>query len=134
MPFATTIENSILDHYTGKASWTAPTATYVGLSSTTPTKAGTNITEPTAGAYVRIEVTAAQWASAAAGATANNTDKAYTTATADWLTGQPLTHFVFYTADTGGTFLGFATVTTSRSVLNGDTPKILSGELDLVFS
>lgn len=134
MPFATTIENSILDHFTAKASWTQPAAVWVGLSSTTPTKAGTNVTEPSGGSYARIQVTTAQFNAAANGAVENNVEKAFAQATADWLSGANLTHLVLYTASTAGTFLGFAALTTPKSVLNGDTPKILSGELDIAFS
>jgi len=134
MPFATSIENSILDHFTGKASWTAPAAVYVGFSSTQPTKSGTNVTEPSTGAYVREQVTSAQWTSAASGATETNADKTFTTATADWLAGADLGYIVFYTASTAGTFLGYATADTARNVLNGETAKILAGELDLAFA
>jgi len=68
MPFSTTIDNKILDHLTGKATWTAPVAFYVGLSSTTPTKAGANVTEPSTGAYARVQITAAQFDAAASSA------------------------------------------------------------------
>lgn len=134
MPFATTIENSILDHFTGKQNWTAPAAIYVGFSSQTPDKGGGNVSEPTGGAYARVQFTAANFITAAGGATYNNTDKTWTAATADWLIGANLTHAVFYTASTAGTFLGFSALTTPRSVLNTETAKILVGELDLLFS
>jgi hypothetical protein len=134
MPFSNAVENDILDHWTGKATWTAPTAVYVGLSSTTPTKTGTNVTEPSGGAYARIQVTSAQFDSAASGATQTNTDKSFAAATADWVSGSNLTYMVFYDAVTSGNFIGFAQLGTARPVLNGDTATINSGELDLAFS
>ena len=134
MPFSTTIDNSILDHFTKKASWTQPTDVYVGFSSTTPTKTGTNVTEPSAGAYARLQVTTAQWTAAASSAVETNADKTWTQATADWVSGADLTHMVLYDAVTAGNFLGFVDTTTDKPVLDNDTAKILSGELDLALT
>ena len=123
MPFSEAIDCLILDHFTGKATWTAPAAIYMGLSSTTPTKTGTNVTEPTAGNYARVLITAAQFSSAATSATAINAEKAVAAASADWVSGADLTHIVFYTAITSGTFLGFRALADPKPVMNGDTAK-----------
>jgi hypothetical protein len=125
------VDNSILDHFTGKSTWTAPAAIYVGLSSTTPTKTGTNVTEPSGGAYARVQITNTQFTSAATSATENNVDKSFPTATADWVSAANLTHLVIYTASTAGTFLAFKALTVAKPVLNGDTAKILNGDLDI---
>lgn len=131
MPFSTTIDCAILDHFTGKSSWTAPTAIYIGVSSTTPTKAGGNVTEPSGGAYARIQITAAQFTSAASSACENNADKNFAAASADWLSAADLTHLVFYSASSGGTFLGYKALTTPVKVRNGDTLRFASGDIDL---
>lgn len=131
MPFSTAIDNSILDHFTGKSSWTAPTAVYAGLSSTTPTKGGGNVTEPSGGSYARIQITSAQFDTASSSATTTNTDKTFPTATADWLSAANLTNLVLYDAVTSGNFLGFKAFTTAKPVTNGDTAKINSGDLDI---
>lgn len=131
MPFSTTIDNNILDHFTGKSTWTAPTAIYAGMSSTTPTKAGANVTEPSGGAYARIQITAAQFDTAASSATQTNTEKAFAQATADWLSAANLTHLLLYDAVSAGNFLGFKAWTTAKPVTNGDTAKIPSGDLDI---
>lgn len=133
MPFSTTIDNSIIDHFTGKATWTAPTAIYVGLSSTTPTKSGGNVTEPSGGAYARVNITAAQFDSASSSSTATNVDKSFPQATADWLSAVNLTNLVIYDASTSGNFLGFKALTLARPVLNGDTAKILSGDFTITI-
>lgn len=135
MPFSTAIDNSILDHYTTKTTWAARTAnaTWIGLSSTTPTKAGGNVTEPSTGAYARIQVTAAEFDAAASSATQNNADQNFAQATADWLAAANLTHLVLYDASSAGTFIGFKALTVAKPVLNGDTAKVLSGDLDLVM-
>lgn len=131
MPFSTTIDNSILDHFTGKSTWTAPTAIYAGLSSTTPTKAGSNVTEPSTGSYARIQITSAQFDAAASSATTTNVDKSFPTATGDWLSGADLTDLVLYDAITSGNFLAFKAFTTAKPVNNGDTAKILATDLDI---
>jgi hypothetical protein len=61
--FVDTVERLMLDHFTGKTAYTVPTW-YVGLSTTQPTDAGGNFTEPSAGAYARVTLTAATWTAA----------------------------------------------------------------------
>lgn len=135
MPYSTTIDNSILDHFTTKTTWAARTAdaTWIGLSSTTPTKSGTNVTEPSGGAYARVQVTAAEFAAASASATQNNADQNFPTATATWVSGANLTDLVIYDASSAGNFLGFKALTVAKPVINGDTAKVLNGDLDLVM-
>lgn len=137
MPLSHQIANKILDHLTGKATWTAPAAVYVGFSSTAPTKTATNIIEPSGGSYARIQITAAQFISATASATENNTDKTFATATADWLTGTALGYITLWdhvSNSAESNFLGYTSMTVARSVLNGETMKILNGDLDLSFT
>lgn len=134
MPFATSIANSVIDHWTQKASWTQPAATWMGLSSTTPTAGGSNVTEPSGGSYARVQVTAAQFDSAASGATTTNVDKTFPQATADWVSGNDLTHAVFFTASSAGTFTGFGALTQAKPVLNGDTLTVPAGSLDITLA
>jgi len=121
----------MLDHFTGKASWSMPAAVYVGLSSTTPTSGGSNVTEPSGGNYARVQVTAAQFTSASSGATETNTDKSFSQANADWLSGVNLTHLVIYDAASSGNFQGFASLAVAKPVFSADTAKINSGDLDM---
>lgn len=130
MPFAESIDNSILDHFFGKSTWTAPTAVWLALSTTTPTKTGTNVTEPSGNGYARKQLTSAQVDSAASSATQNNTEKAFDEATGSWGT---VTHVVLYTAVTGGTFLGFKALDASRAIDSGDTPRFAGGALDFAM-
>ena len=130
MPFAESIDNSILDHYFQKASWTQPTAVYIGMSSTTPTKVGANVTEPTTGSYARIQINPADMNSAATSNTSNNVLKGFVQATADWLAGVNLTHLVIFDAVTVGTFIGSKALDVAKPVLNGDTPEYAIGDLD----
>lgn len=130
MPFATTIDNSILDHFNGKSTWTAPSARYLALSTTTPTKAGGNVTEPSGGSYARKQVLAADMNAASSSATDNANELALAEATGDWGT---ITHVCWYDAATAGTFLGFKALTTSKSIGTGDTAKFSAGDLDMAM-
>lgn len=137
MPFTYFTSNKILDHYTAKTQYGYPPSSggvYVGLSSTAPTPGGANVTEPSSGSYARVQISGAQFNTAANGATETNVDKSFPQATGDWLSGTNLAYLVIYDASTSGNLLGYATLTTPKNVLSGDTAKILSGELDLVIS
>lgn len=131
MPFSTAWDNLILDVFTGKtASLAKPTAFYLALSTTTPTKAGGNVTEPSGNGYARVQVTAAQFDSAASSATTTNVEKAFPQATGSWGT---ITHAVFYDAAAAGTFLGFKALTVSLAVAATDVFRIPAGDLDLAI-
>ncbi len=134
MPFSETIANEIIDHFTGRGTWTAPTTIYIGLSSTTPTVTGTNVTEPSGGAYAREEVPSTAWVIAATSLTSNNAEEAFPVATADWLSAANLTDLVMYDAVTAGTFLAWKALTVAKPVTNGDTAKFAIGDIDIVLA
>lgn len=132
--FTDTVEQAVLNHFLTDPAYTPPATMYIGLSSTTPTEAGGNITEPSGGSYARVATAAADWAAAtgtAPATKATSTAKAFATATADWLSGSNLTHFVLMDASTAGNCLGFGALTVPKPVLNGDTPSFPSGSLVL---
>lgn len=134
MPFGTLIDNSILDHFVRKTTWAAVADFYIGLSSTTPGKDATGITEPTTGGYARLQVTAAQFDAAASSANTTNTEKAWVQATADYLAAANLTNLVIFnhiTNTAAADYLGFKAFTVAKAVLSGDTAKIASGDLDI---
>ncbi len=135
MPLGNLLANKVLDHLTAKATWTAPAAIYVGFSSTTPNKTAGSITEPSGGAYARQQIAAGQWTSAATASTTTNSDETWTAASADWLAGVNLTHAVLWdhvTNTAEANYIGFVALTTPRSILNGETAKIVTG--DIVFT
>jgi hypothetical protein len=132
--FVDTVERALLDHFLTDPAYTPPATMYIGLSSTTPTEAGGNFTEPTGGAYARQSTAAADWGAAAgtAPATKSNTAaKTFPTATADWLAGVNLTYFGLFDALTVGNLLAFGALTTPKPVLNGDTASFAAGALVL---
>ncbi len=130
--FTDYLELKLLDHIFTDATYTPPTTLYIGLSSTTPTEAGGNITEPSTGSYARVSTVAADWSAATGTAPATKTNtaaKTFPTATADWVSGSNLTYFVIFDASTAGNALAFGVLGTAKPVLNGDTPSFAAGAL-----
>ncbi|MGL5910922.1 MAG: phage tail fiber protein [Phycicoccus sp.] len=130
MPFTDAVNVALLDHLFTDAAYVPPTTLHIGLSSTTPTRAGGNITEPSTGAYARVSTPAASWATAAGaapGAKSNGVIITFPTATADWLAGVNLTHFVLMSALTAGSCLAYGALTVAKPILNGDTASMAIG-------
>ena len=106
---------------------------YIGVSTTTPTEVGGNVTEPSAGAYARVSTAPADWDAATDTdpPVSDNANKiTFPTATADWLSAANITHLVVYDAATSGNLIGFGAVTTPKPVYDGDTPEYDVGDLD----
>lgn len=97
-------ENKILDHSSGKAAWTMPTAS-IGLFTAAPTDAGGG-TEVAGGSYARKTTAAADWNSASSGQQTNAQALAFPTATADWApSGTPLVAYGSFDASSGGNLI-----------------------------
>lgn len=131
MPFVDAIEQALLDHVFTDAAFTPTTTIHVALSTTTPTDAGTNVTEPVGNAYARQPVTAAIMAAAAGTAPAaksNGTAITFPQATGSWGT---VTHWVLYSTLAGATPYAWAALTTSKTIGNGDTASFAIGALVL---
>jgi hypothetical protein len=132
--FVDTVEQSLLNHFLTDPAYTPPATMYIALSTTTPTEAGGNFTEPSTGSYARVSTTAADWgaASGTAPATkANTATKTFPAATADWSSGANMTHFGLYDASTAGNLLAWGLLGTAKPVLNGDTASFSAGALVL---
>jgi hypothetical protein len=132
MSFFNYLEDNVLDHVTGKLSFTSPTV-YIGLSSTTPAEDGTSVTEPSTGSYARVTTGAADWNSASAGATANANAVTFAQASGDWVSGADLTYLVAYDAITVGNELFYGLLTVAKPVLNGDTASFPAGDIDITL-
>lgn len=105
---------------------------YVGLSSTTPTETGSNVTEPSGGSYARVATAASDWNAATnadPSVVSNANAITFPQATADWVSGSNLTYFVLYDASSSGNVLGSGALTTAKPVLNGDTASFAAGDL-----
>lgn len=110
MPITNTAKNEILNGLVGRDNAFA-NSVYVGLSSTAPTASGTNVTEPTTGGYKRVLIGTYnssgthKFGTPANGAIKNSEFIYFDESTDSW--GATLTHFVLFTAATGGTVLGY---------------------------
>lgn len=131
--FCDFLENEVLDHVFGAATYTAPATLYFGLSTTTITDAGGNITEPSGGAYARVAVTnnATNFPAASGGAKSNGTEIVFPVATANWGT---ITDAFIADAASAGNILAAGALTTSKVVNTNDTFKFAVNDVDFTLS
>ena len=104
---------------------------YVALCTVTVAddQTGTTITEPSGGAYARV--ICQTWDDCSgAGATENSQAITFPQATTDW---GKITDFAICDAATTGNLLAYGTLTVSKSVQTGDTPKFDTGDLDITL-
>jgi hypothetical protein len=124
--FTNASEAALLD-----AIWTvlgASGSLWLGLSTTTPTETGSNVTEPSGNAYARVEVTTANFAAAAGGAPstkANDDVISFPEATGSW--GTP-THLTVHNHATAGTCVAWGALTNSQAIASGNTVSIPIGD------
>lgn len=124
------LENIVNDHIFGKTTFTAGATLYVGLSTTTITDAGGNITEPAGNNYSRVAVTnnVTNFPNSSGGSKTNGTDITFPTATGSWGT---VTDFFISDASSGGNIYGYGVLSASKAVGTNDTLKIPTGSLTL---
>jgi hypothetical protein len=130
--FSDFLELELLDHVFGDTAYTAPSNTYIGLSTTDPLDDGSGINEPSGGSYARVNVVnnTTNWPNAAAGAKANGTAFTFPTATASWGT---IGYFFISDAASGGNMLGHGSLTTPKTIDSGDTASFAIGDLDITL-
>ena len=123
------LENKVLDHVLTSTGYTAPSTRYLALftntsgSAATNLEAGTLTDEVSGGSYARQAVT---FGGASSGTSATNATVTFPAATADWGT---ITHVAVMDASTSGNVLFWGAVTTSKTIQNGDTFQVSSGNL-----
>lgn len=130
--FTDATEQAILNGLFTDPAWAPPATLYLSLSTTTPTEAGGNFTEPSTGSYARVSTVAADWSAASGAAPAVKTNtavKTFPTATGDWSSGANMTYFGIHDASTAGNLLAFGLLGTAKPVLNGDTASFAAGAL-----
>lgn len=129
MPLADYLENKLIDFLLRAQPFSAPATVYVGLFTAAPTDAGGGV-EVSGGSYARgslacslvnfagtqgVGTTAVS--SGTSGATSNNAPVVFPTPSANWGT---VTHFGVFDAPTTGNLLFYGTLSTSRTINNGD--------------
>lgn len=132
MSFTDFLELEVLDQLFGGLDYTEGANIWLGLSTTTPTDAGGNFTEPVGNGYARPSFAnnKTTWTTAAAGALANAIEMAFAAATGAWGT---VTHFGIFDAVTGGNLLATGVLSVAKTIDDGDTPKFAIGTLDITL-
>lgn len=108
--------NALLDSLFGSAS---PATYYFGLSTTQPTSAGGNITEPSGGAYARVSVTnnSTNFPAAASRSKSNGTAITFPSPSGSWGT---VGWWVIMTASSGGTMRSSGALNNASTIASGD--------------
>jgi hypothetical protein len=129
------LENKVLDHVLTATAYTQPSTRYLALFTNTSTNAAANLEAgiltdevTTSGtAYARKTVT---FAAASGGTSATNATVTFDTATSSWGT---ITHVAVVDGSTrgAGNVLFYGAVTTSKTIDNGDTFQVTSGNLTI---
>lgn len=125
------LENALLDHITGKTSYTKPTA-YVALCTAAPTDAstGSTLTEANYTGYARKQTAGSDWDAASGGAVANAAAITFDACTGGSST---VTHFALVDASSAGNVLCWGALSASLAVSAGITPEFAIGALDLTL-
>lgn len=120
-------EDEILDHLLGASAYTAPATLYLAVFTVSPTDAGGG-TEVTGGSYARLAVTnnATNFPAASGGAKSNGVALDMVTASANWGT---IVAYALFDASSGGNMIGWADLSSSVAINNGDTLRFGAGAL-----
>lgn len=121
------LENKLLDHVLGGTSFNDPSTLYIELYTAAPSDTGGG-TPVSGGSYARASVTnnTTNFPNATNGSKSNGTEISFPTATADW--GTVVAIGIFDQAS-GGNLLFHGALSSSRNILNGDTPRFAPGVL-----
>ena len=114
------LEDKLLDHFLGTASYTMPSSVQVGLYTVAPGDS-TAGTEVSGGSYARQTAT---FTASSGGATSNSTNLDFTNMPA-------CTVVAIGVSETGGKLLVWGTLTANKSLDAGDTLRIAAGDLDI---
>lgn len=131
--FSNYLELEILDHVFGAASYTPAATHYFALSTADPTEDGSGIAEPSGNNYARAAFVnnKTNWGDAAAGAITNDVAVTFNTASGSWGT---IAHFAVFDALTGGNMLIYGSLSVSKAIGTGDTPKFNIGDVDITLT
>lgn len=127
MAFSHTLQANVLNYFFRGQTVTQPTAWYVALYTVAPTDAGGG-TEVNGGGYARQAVTFGAPSGGSPTITANSAQVQFPVATANWGT---IVAAAVFTAATGGTFLGWGNLQTSKAINSGDQAVFNAGDITI---
>ena len=118
------LELKFLDHFTGRAATSAPSAVYLGLSTGSMNDDNSG-TELSGSGYARQAIT---FAAAASGSIASNAAAGFPAATGSW---GSVSHWAIYDASTSGNQLFHGSFATAKTIATGDILKVDAGDLTI---
>ena len=118
------LELKFLDHFTGTASTSAPSAVYLGLA-TGSIGDDASGSELTGNNYSRKAIT---FASASSGSIASNANVEFDPATGSW---GSVSHWGIFDASSSGNLLFHGSFTSAKTIASGDILKVASGSLTI---
>lgn len=128
------LEDSLVNHILKNITFASPSNTYLALF-TSDAGLEENLrpawNEVAGGSYSRVQLTPAMWKDPANGATENNTEVIFPTATADWGT---ITHTAIMDSATGGNVLLWTALNVDKTITTGDSARFLENDLDVSFA
>lgn len=122
---STYLANKWLDHMLKVATYTAPTVTYVGLSTANPGDSAGALAEPSTGGYARQQET--DW-DVTGNAASNATELTFAASGGSFGT---VTHSGIFDASTVGNMLFYGALDTSYAVADGESVVFAIGALDV---
>ena len=123
------LENALINATLRNTSYTSPTTVYVSLWTSDPTDAASGTEVSTSGtSYARTSVT---FGAPSNGASTNNADVTFPTATASWGT---VGWIGINDASTGGNLLYHTALDTAKAIDSGDIFKIATGNLSVTLA
>lgn len=125
-------DKKVLEHLTGKTSYTMPTP-FLALFTTAPTDAaGTGAVETTYTNYVRVACSGAVWGTATGTTSGSITNASAVSFAACGATGATIAGWGLYDASSGGNLMFYGTC--SLTVSSGITPQFAASNLTLSLS
>jgi len=123
------LEDALINATLRNTSYTSPTTVYVSLWTSDPTDAASGTEVSTSGtSYARTSVT---FGAPSNGASTNNADVTFPTATASWGT---VGWIGINDASTGGNLLYHTALDTAKAIDSGDIFKIATGNLSVTLA
>jgi len=124
------LEDKVLDHVLDVAAYPQPTALYVGLfTADTGLESNSPTAEVTGNGYARTVVT---FGAASSGSSTNNANVTFPTASGgNWGT---ITYAAVMDAASGGNVLFYGALSVAKTVTDGDTFQISTGQLTITMA
>ncbi len=120
-----TYENTVLNYIFNHTGSITNSTVYLALGTTALTDDGDTFTEVSAGGYTRKAIS---FGAASSRQVVQDADVPFDTATADWGT---IRSYQIYTASSGGTAIAWGRLSTAKTVNNGNTATVSSGEVTI---